>query len=110
MAYSKDLRKKVMEYFEQGHTKKETCEIFQIGTITLYRWIKQKRIFGTIEPKSTATTNHRKHDPKELIAFVEKNNDANLAEISKHFKMSASGIWRALKRLKITFKKKHFSI
>ncbi|MGU7819357.1 IS630 transposase-related protein, partial [Streptococcus suis] len=41
MTYGIDFRKRVIAYVQSGHTKKETCDLFGIGTDTLYRWETQ---------------------------------------------------------------------
>ncbi|MDY4001092.1 MAG: helix-turn-helix domain-containing protein [Streptococcus orisratti] len=41
MTYGIDFRKCVIAYVQSGHTKKETCDLFGIGTDTLHRWEKQ---------------------------------------------------------------------
>lgn len=39
-AYSIDLRKKVIEFIEQGNTQKLACEIFNLNKATVNRWCK----------------------------------------------------------------------
>ena len=40
-SYGIDFRKRVINYVEAGHSKKETCQLFGISTNTLYLWEKQ---------------------------------------------------------------------
>ena len=42
-AYSEDLRKKVINYIESGHSRKEACEVFGICLKSVTNWIKLKR-------------------------------------------------------------------
>lgn len=49
---------------------------------------------------------HKKIDPKELIAYLEEHPDAYQKKIAKHFDATQQGVAKALKRLKITWKKK----
>ncbi|MGV3127310.1 helix-turn-helix domain-containing protein [Streptococcus orisratti] len=39
-SYGIDFRKRVINYVEAGHSKKETCQLFGISTNTLYLWEK----------------------------------------------------------------------
>ncbi|WP_162265610.1 IS630 transposase-related protein [Legionella santicrucis] len=45
-------------------------------------------------------------DDEALKKYIETHPDAHLKELSSHFGVTPSGIWRALKRLKITRKKR----
>ena len=40
MAYSEDLRKRVIVYVEEGHSKPEAAEVFGVGESTIYLWLK----------------------------------------------------------------------
>ncbi|MFU2164951.1 IS630 transposase-related protein, partial [Streptococcus pluranimalium] len=41
MAYRIDFRKRVINYVQSGHAKKEACALFGISTNTLHLWEKQ---------------------------------------------------------------------
>lgn len=106
MSYSKDLRERALEYREAGHTEKETCGIFKIGTTTLKKWKRLLSETGKLEDKK------RKRQPKvypsdKLRAYIEEYPTATLAEIAKHFGGSVPGAANALEREKITLKKQH---
>ncbi|HHX8422349.1 TPA: IS630 transposase-related protein [Legionella pneumophila] len=47
-----------------------------------------------------------KIDDEALKRYIETHPDAHLNELTSHFGLTPSGIWRALKRLKITRKKR----
>ena len=50
MAYSKDFKLRVIEYYgEKGLTK--TLEVFKIATETLYKWVDQYIMTGNLENK-----------------------------------------------------------
>ena len=34
MAYSEDYRKRVIDYRKEGHTYRQTCEVFKVALIT----------------------------------------------------------------------------
>ncbi|MGL5583512.1 MAG: IS630 transposase-related protein [Cetobacterium sp.] len=71
----------------------------------MYRWIKRKKQRGNIEPLKKKSS-YKKIDDEKLIAYVEQNPDHFLSEIAKHFNLSLQAIFYALKRLKITRKKR----
>jgi transposase len=43
MAYSEELREKVMKYIGKGHTLKEAREVFEVGITTIGEWKKRDR-------------------------------------------------------------------
>lgn len=51
-----------------------------------------------------------KVDDEALKKYIETHLDAHLTELAMHFGVTPSGIWRALKRLKITRKKRPHSM
>lgn len=108
--YSIDLRSKVLSYLEDGHTQKETCEVFGIGNKTLYNWLRLKQETGSIALRRAKQYKTSKFEEGKLKDYVSSHCDAYLSEIARAFKGSTSGVYRALKRLNITRKKSRFSI
>jgi transposase len=108
-AYSVDLRNKVIAFLEKTPDTQKASQIFQIGTATIYRWVSQKKKKGTLEPKRRAYA-YKRIDDQKLIKYVEDNPDHFLFEIGKHFNLTPQAIFYALRRLKITRKKKPRSI
>jgi transposase len=103
-----DLRKRVLQYLEKNNDKMKASQLIQVGIATVYRWIKRKKQKGNVEPLRKKST-YKKIDDQKLIAYVEQNPDHFLSEIAKHFGLTLQGIFYALKRLKITRKKRlHF--
>jgi transposase len=51
-AYSTDLRERVVSYIVRGGDRETACEIFQIGSATLQRWVSQFRHHGHNESKA----------------------------------------------------------
>jgi transposase len=105
MSYSEDLRKKVIDYIHSGHTQKSAQNVFKIGSTTIKRWLKQFKETGSLKNKPL-NRSHKKINPDTLFEYVTKHPDAYLREIAEHFNCSGEGIRKALKRLKITLKKK----
>jgi len=108
MAYSEDLRWKVVEFVEQGHTKAEARRVFGVRENTIRDWIRLKSTTGSLQKRELNRT-FRTIDPEKLTAYVEKHPDAYLEEIAAEFGCSDEGIRVALKKLKITRKKRQTS-
>jgi len=104
MSYDKRYRHLALEYWADGHTKKETAAVFGVGTSTLDRWKSQLKETGTLESKKREGS-FRKIDPKKLRKYVSEHPDAYQHEIAATFGVRLFAIQKALKRLKITRKK-----
>ena len=57
-AYSIDLRTKVIEFINSGHTRKEAVEVFSISLSTIERWFKLLTTKGSLEFKPTPRRPH----------------------------------------------------
>jgi len=105
MAYSEDLRKRVIGYLQEGKTQEETSKIFKVGVTTIKRWKSLLSETGRLEKRPLDRT-ARKFESEKLNAYMEENPDALLKDIAAHFGGSTSGAFDALKREKITYKKR----
>jgi transposase len=105
MAYSEDYRKRVLEYSAEGHTPSEIRKVFKVEPKTLRDW-KARQQQGNLKPNYPKTRKPRKLPPADLIHYVEEHPDAFLEEIGEHFHCSSEAVRKALKKLKITRKKK----
>jgi transposase len=108
MAYSEDLRKKVIKYLEAGHSQREAKEVFSISLSTVNKWHQKYERTGDIKNKVPSRT-FKKVDPQKLQAYVQEHPDAYLKEIAEEFNCSDMSIHRALKKLGITRKKRQKS-
>jgi len=100
MTYSLDFRKRVMKIKEEKNlTFEKVSERFGIGIRTLFRW--QKRIEPKIKRNKPAT----KIDMNKLREDVKHYPDAYLSERAERLNASVSGIFYALRRLEISYKK-----
>ena len=91
---------------DEGHTEKELYEAFKIRAANVRRWRKLLEENGTLKPQYRETR-CRKIDPEKLKQALERNPDATLPELAKQFDCRKQSIDTALKRLKITQKKRH---
>ncbi len=107
MSYSKDLRERVVKYRLAGYTIKETCEVFGVGNYAMSKWVKQYKETGDLSNKPL-NRGFKKIDPEKLKAYISEHPDAYQKEMAEVFGCSAEAIRKALKRLGITRKKRHY--
>ena len=108
MAYSLDLRKKVIDY-RKTHTLEETYLAFNISKSTILDWETLQKETGNLKKRPLHRT-FKKIDPVALAEFVVENPDSYLSEIAEHFNCTATAIFYALEKQKITLKKLKFDI
>lgn len=105
MSYSKKYRERTIEYRQEGHTLEETHRIFKVSRSTIQKWEKQLKETGDLGKKELHR-GFRKIDPEKLRAYVAEHPDAYQSEMAEAFGCSESGIRDALRRNKITRKKR----
>lgn len=105
MPYSIDLREKVVKYVEEGGKITEAAKVFGIGRATIYRWLNRHDLAAT-----QVKCRQRKIDKQALERDIQENPDALLVERAAKFGVYPSAIWYAIKKLKITRKKKNYVI
>ncbi len=93
---------------EEGHSQVEASKIFRVSKRAIFLWIQKKKEQGELKLKLHDRKPY-KIDESALIQYVQKNPDHYLREIAASFNVSVSAIFYARRRLKITYKKKHFS-
>ena len=109
MSYSKDYRERTIEYRQAGHSLEATHEVFKVSRSTIQKWEKQLKETGDLGKKELHR-GFRKIDPEKLKAYVGEHPDAYQSEMAEAFGCSESGIRDALKRHKITRKKRQQAI
>jgi transposase len=110
MAYSQDYRERVLEFISEGNSQKEAIRVFKISKSTIQEWQKLKEQTGSLKKKEL-DRKARKYHPDKLNEILNETPDAYLYEIAEKFeKGTISGVNSALKRYKITLKKKLKSI
>jgi transposase len=108
MAYSKDLRQRAIDCVKSGKSQKETARIFNISDQSIRKWIKLEKETGSVECIQKSKGRNRKVNSAQLKAYVTENPDKTLHEIAEIFHVSHVSIWKNLKKLKYSFKKKLF--
>ncbi|MDR0530539.1 MAG: IS630 transposase-related protein [Oscillospiraceae bacterium] len=69
MSYSKDLREKVMEFIEKGHTRRAAAATFGISVSTIQKWHDVYSKTGTVEKKEL-DRKPRKFESESLRAYI----------------------------------------
>jgi transposase len=108
MAYSRDYREAAIEFKLKGHTFSELKDVFKITSQTYYNWLALRNETGSLEARRVETR-RRKIDPEKLKQAIEEKPDAYLKELAKIFNCTLQSVFYALKRNKITYKKRHLS-
>jgi transposase len=105
MAYSIDYRKAAIEFKRSGHTFKQLKEVFRIAPHTYYQWLKLLEKTGSLQ-FGNAKTRRRKISSEELIRAVEEKPDSYLRELAEKFACSSTAVYKRLKKLGFTYKKR----
>ena len=105
MSYEIKYKQRVVEYKLEGQTLEKTSKTFKVSVTALRTWIKQQEEQGHLEKKELKRP-HKKLDPEKLKQYVSSQPDAYLQEIADEFGCSESAVRQALKKQKITRKKR----
>ena len=105
MYYDKKFREIVLKRIEKGEEQEETRKLFILGKNTITQWKKLKAETGRLENRELRRV-FRKIDPEKLKTDVEKYPDDFNAQRAKRFGCSEDGIRRAMKKHKLTRKKR----
>ena len=109
-----DLRERIVAAVQAGaHSVRKLATLFSVNPSTIVRLLQRYRQTGSVEPKPHAGGRGRTLDAKteaRLLELVQEQSDATLAELRDRLGVSCSimAIWRALKRNKISRKKKTY--
>ncbi len=100
MTYSLDFRKKVLSMRQlEKLSLAIAAKRFGIDKQTIFRWSKK------LYPQFTRNKSTTKINMEELQKDINDNADAYQYERAKLFGVSKTGMWWALKRLGVTYKK-----
>jgi len=114
--YSDDLRGRVIAAIEDGYTRHEVAELYNLALSTVGGFIRRNRETGSVSPakfgghKTFALAPHADL-VKQLVAEQPDSTLSELkARLAKHkVEVSQSAIFRFLRHLKLTFKKRAFA-
>lgn len=102
--YNIDLRKKVIEFLEDGNTQAASARVFNLNKSTVNRWYLQYKRTGDLLHKKYHGSKPR-IDKVKLVEYVNKHSNGKLEDFALVFKVSTTAIFRCLKQLKFVFKK-----
>ena len=108
MSKSEDLRLSAVLYRLAGHTYSETAEIFHASVSAIRVWVQKYQETGDLSNKPLHR-GFKKIDPDKLRTYVKEHPDDTQQEIADAFGCTNQAVSKALKRLKITRKKKRFA-
>src|ERR1700679_4300057 len=106
-AYSMDLRQRVIAACDNNETTKSVAKRFGVSPAWVRRLKQHRRERGDIIPRNGGGSRGRKIDRERLAELVQQPPDATLMELRDRLgvKVSPWAISKALRELKITFKK-----
>ena len=110
MSYSIDLRKRVVKFVEDGGSKTEASQVFNVTRATVYRWLRKQQTTGTVADQPPKRKGWRKLEPTALLKYVAEHPNLRLIDVAKAFNASIPSVCIMFKRLKITRKKRLFYI
>jgi putative transposase len=108
MAYSIDLRIRVISFVESGGSLSEAARRFEINRSTVYEWLHLKQETASLS-KRLLVRNARKISRDVLIQRICENPDMLLREHAAYFGVRVQSISMALQDSGITRKKRHRS-
>lgn len=102
MAYSEDLRKRVLSFVSRGGGKAEAARCFEVSLRTVFLWLEQGSEHKACKPGPTTS---RKFSREVLAAMLKQQPDLLLKELAAHFGVSLNAIRHALMQMGISRKK-----
>ncbi len=109
MAYSLDMRQRALKLIQEGKNKTEISRMLGVSRTSILRW-EHRASRGELRATYPKKRGGFRVDDEKLKAYVVQNPDAYQAEIAEAIGAKENTVCRALKRLKITRKKRHRSI
>jgi transposase len=115
--YSDDLRERAVLALEAGYTRVEVAEFLGLSLSSVGRYIRRKRERGSVSPEKFGGYKRSSLEPyADLVRkLVAERPDSTLAELQarlakERVTVSQTTIFRFLRQLKLTFKKKPASL
>jgi len=106
-SYSNDLRKRVVEFLENGSSYDEATKLFKISVSAIGRWYRKYKQEGNYYAKIRGGSK-RKIDLEALEEYVKTNENMILKQAARKFEVSVFTISYWLRRLGYSYKKKTF--
>ena len=103
MAYSKDLRTRVLDFIKAGGKKVQAASHFNVCRATVFNWLAQP---DDHQPHRPGPKSSYKFDRQQLREEIQQQPDRLLKELAASRGVSVNTISHALKKMGITRKKK----
>jgi len=91
MAYSLDLRQRVIDYIHSGGSKITASHIFDVGEKTVRNWVSLYKETGSVNPRPHRGGKRSSVDSDTFKSYVDANPDKTLKELGAHFGLSYEG-------------------
>lgn len=108
-AYSKEMRRDVLEDYDLGMTTAEVALKYKVSKSWVRRVKQERRELDKVAPTLTRNRTPKwKKEADGIRKAIAEKPDMTLAELQRELntELSIASLWRALKELKITLKKK----
>jgi transposase len=107
---SNDLRRRIYQAVQDGESCSESAERFDVSSAVVRRLVQRHRETGSLEPRPATGGPRRKlagHDA-EIRTLLAEQPDLTAGEVRRKLgvKVCTNTVWRALRRLGLTSKKK----
>ena len=103
-AHTLELRERIVGFVKKGGSKTDAARIFNVGRKTVYRYLTAAQS-GRLAPLPCGGS-MKKLSSERLEEEVAKRPDATLKELGKALGVNHVSVWRRLRQLSITLKKK----
>lgn len=107
--YSKEMRRDVLEDSDSGMPTAEVALKYKVSKSWVRRIKQERRELNKVAPKLTRDRTPKwKAEAEAIEKAIKEKPDLTLAELKEELQtdLSISSLWRALKALKLTLKKK----
>ncbi|MDQ6962701.1 MAG: IS630 transposase-related protein [Mariprofundaceae bacterium] len=98
MAYSEDLRARVIFHVESGNTQLSAAKLFNINYKTVRSWLELKKETGSLKRRKHRGGAKCRVTAEELKVYVDAHPNAILADIAEHFGFTIPGIFYHLRK------------
>ena len=102
MAYSRELRERVLRFIEEGGSKVAASRLFDVSRATVFLWVQQGEEFTVGKP---GPRSNRKLDCNQLVCLLEARPDMMLKELAQTLGVGISTVSYSLKKLGYSRKK-----
>jgi len=92
MAYSQDLRERVVTYVEEGNTQLCAAQQFSLNPKTVREWLDLKKETGFLKPREHRGGPRPCVTKEELKSYVDAHPNAILKDMAEEFNVTIPGI------------------